>query len=310
MNEPNFSPAKPRRHSERGMRDRERLVTVAQSLAHAIDRLAATSDSPRADAQLLLAYALAKGREWLIAHADDPLDVATADRFDGYVVRRSKGEPIAYILASAWFYGREFIVNHAVLVPRPQTEHLIDEALAHLRGTGQGVGARRAVLDVGLGSGAIACTIAAELPEALVAGTEISPAALEVAKANARRLGVEARCEFMLGDLLAPVPGRRFDAVLANLPYVPTADIAPAPDPVSFEPQSALDGGPDGLSLYRRLLPDLPRMLNPGGLVLLEAAPPTMPGLAELARRVFERADVCVRVDYANSERFVRVREA
>jgi len=282
-------------------------VTVGDSLAAAAERLGATSDSPRADAQLLLAHALGTGRDWLIAHADARIDAHAGERFEGYVRRRSGGEPVAYILQTAWFYGREFIVSAAVLVPRPETEHLIDDALAHL---GRARAKSPALLDIGLGSGAIACTLAAELPSARVTGTEISPEALEIARENARRLGVASRCEFLLGDLATPARGRRFDAILANLPYVATAQIAPAPDPVSFEPRRALDGGVDGLDPYRRLLPELPILLEPGGLVLLEAAPASMAALAALASDAFPGGTVSIGWDYAGHERFVRVREA
>jgi len=282
-------------------------VSVGDSLAAAAERLGAISDSPRADAQLLLAYALGTGRDWLIAHADACLDPLAGERFEGYVRRRSGGEPVAYILQTAWFYGREFTVGAAVLVPRPETEHLIDEALAHLGGARA---KSPALLDIGLGSGAIACTLAAELPSARVTGTEISPEALEIARENARRLGVSSRCEFLLGDLATPVRGRRFDAILANLPYVATAQIAPAPDPVSFEPRLALDGGADGLGPYRRLLPELPALLEPGGLVLLEAAPASVAALAALASDAFPGGAVSIGLDYAGHERFVRVREA
>ncbi len=281
-------------------------VTVGAGLASAAERLRATSDSPRADAQLLLAHALGTSRDWLVAHTDARMDPVLGERFEGYVRRRSCGEPVAYILQAAWFYGREFTVGPAVLVPRPETEHLIDEALAHLRGAS---GNSPRLLDIGSGSGAIACTLAAELQGAEVTGTEISPTALDIACENARRLGVASRCEFILGDLAVPVRGRRFDAVLANLPYVPTAQIAPAPDPVSFEPRLALDGGADGLDLYRRLLPGLAASLQPGGLVLLEAAPASMAALAALASDAFPNGTVSIGSDYAGLERFVRVRE-
>lgn len=281
-------------------------VTVGAGLASAAERLRATSDSPRADAQLLLAHALGTSRDWLVAHTDARMDPVLGERFEGYVRRRSCGEPVAYILQAAWFYGREFTVGPAVLVPRPETEHLIDEALAHLRGAS---GNSPRLLDIGSGSGAIACTLAAELQGAEVTGTEISPTALDIACENARRLGVASRCEFILGDLAVPVRGRRFDAVLANLPYVPTAQIAPAPDPVSFEPRLALDGGDDGLDLYRRLLPGLAASLQPGGLVLLEAAPASMAALAALASDAFPNGTVSIGSDYAGLERFVRVRE-
>jgi len=186
------------------------------------------------------------------------------------------------------------------LIPRPETEHLVDEALRF-------IGSRPLhVLDVGTGSGAIACTIAAETT-ATVCGTDISPAAVAIANENARRLGVVDRCRFYAGDLTEPVGAQRFDLVVANLPYVPTADIADNPDPVAYEPRQALDGGPDGLALYRRMLDTLPPLVNPDALILLEAAPPTMPGLAAIATFALPDCAIAVGRDYAGLDRYLKV---
>ena len=132
------------------------------------------------------------------------------------------------------------------------------------------------VLDVGTGSGAIACSIAAETPRRRRRQRTFRPRPSRSRHANARRLGVASRCTFRCGDLVEPVRGRRYDVVVANLPYVPTGDVPALPDPASFEPRLALDGGPDGLALYRRLLPQLPAIVNDESLILLEAAPPTI----------------------------------
>ncbi len=214
-------------------------------------------------------------------------------------LRSDEGEPLAYITGMAGFYRREFVVNEHVLIPRPETEHLIEEALAFLRDSGRG-----AVLDVGTGSGAIACTIAAEVPAAVVDATDVSTDALTVAQENAVRLGVAGRCTFVLADI---VPGysKRFDLIVANLPYIPSADVPVKPDPVGFEPRVAIDGGPDGLEQYRKLLAAAPRLVRPGALLLLEAAPPTMAALRALAEKTFPGAAVTVRRDYAGLDRYV-----
>jgi release factor glutamine methyltransferase len=243
-----------------------------------------------------LAHVLGKDRAWLIAHDDVELTPEQRRELESLIERRAQGEPIAYIIGTAWFHGRPFEVNPWVLVPRPETEHLIDEALHHLRSY-----AKPVVLDVGTGCGAIACTIAAELPNALVYATERSPAALEVAQRNAR-----SRCHFELADLLPSDADVRFDCVVANLPYVPTADLPRAPDAASFEPREALDGGVDGLREYRRLLELLPKRMNPGALFLLEAAPPTIASLRALATEAFPGASVTVGSDYAHLERYIR----
>ncbi|MEO6834522.1 MAG: peptide chain release factor N(5)-glutamine methyltransferase [Candidatus Tumulicola sp.] len=279
------------------------MQTVAQTLARGIAALGATSETPRADAMLLLARALERDREWIVAHPEAaPLETQAA-RFDAFCEVRKRGTPLAYVLGSAGFFGREFAVDHRVLVPRPETEHLIDEALAFLKPREPAT-----VLDVGAGSGAIACTIAAEIGSVFVEGTDVSPDAVDVAESNARKLGVAARCRFWCGDLAEPVGERRFDVVLANLPYVPTRDLPTPPNPVGFEPRGALDGGADGLKVYRRFLPVAPALLNPGGLLLLEAAPPQVGGLLELAAAAFPGVDPLTGEDFAGLARYVKVR--
>ena len=233
-------------------------------------------------------------RAFARAHPDVAIDPELAKR-------RAPGEPLAYITGFAGFYGREFAVTRDVLIPRPETEHLIEDAVAFLRDTG-----RTAVLDVGTGSGAIACSIAAEVPAAFVDATDISAAALVVARENAGRLGVAARCAFALADIVTGY-SKRFDLIVANLPYVPSAEVPAKPDPVGFEPRVATDGGPDGLEQYRKLLEAAPRLAAPGALLLLEAAPPTMAALRSLAEKAFPAGTVTVCRDYAGLDRYVRV---
>lgn len=211
------------------------------------------------------------------------------------------GMPQAYLEGSKGFYRREFSVNEHVLVPRPETEHLVEDALEFMRET-----QRRRVLDVGTGSGAIACTIACEIPDAIVTASDVSAHALEVAVQNAARLRAASRCTFVLADI-APRGAGRYDVIVANLPYIPTADVPRKPDPVGFEPRQATDGGPDGLEQYRKLLAAAPGLVDGGGLLLMEAAPPTMPGLLALTEAAFPRAAITVHRDYAGLERYVRV---
>jgi release factor glutamine methyltransferase len=208
------------------------------------------------------------------------------------------------LLGSVHFYGREFAIDSRVLVPRPETERLVDVTLAFMAHRDH---TACRVLDVGTGSGVLACTLAAEIPSALVDATDRSADALALAAANARALGVGERCRFHLGNLAEPVTGVRYDIVVANLPYVPTADIPPAPDPLAFEPRMALDGGPDGLRHYAALVPALPRLLAPGGIALLEAAPHQMDALRRLAARAFAGAEVAIGRDLAGLERFAVV---
>jgi len=276
------------------------VTNVAQTLAEGMVLLRDSSASPRADALLLLGHALNREREWIVAHGDATPSREEVQAFERLSTRRSEGVPVAYLLGSAAFYGREFLVNQSVLVPRPETEHLIDEALRFI-----GSQPLR-VLDVGTGSGAIACTIAAETL-ASVHATDISPAAVAIADENGRRLGVADRCRFYVGDLTEPVKNERYDVVIANLPYVPTAQIPRKPDAVTYEPREALDGGPDGLAVYRRLLVTLAPLLNPKALILLEAAPPTMLGLSAIVRSALPRSAIAVCQDYAGLDRYLRI---
>ncbi len=278
-------------------------------LASESARLASFSESPHADASLLLAHVLECDRAWIVAHGDASLPPAQCARFEDLCRLRATGMPLAYVLGSAGFYGREFAVDARVLVPRPETEHLVDDALAFA--------ARRfpkagpiAALDVGTGSGAIAVTLSAENERITADATDVSADALAVAHANALAHGVSARCRFHLGELAEPVAGRRFDLVVANLPYVPRDRIPPKPDPLSFEPRRALDGGRDGLDPYRRLMPALPLLAAPGGMILLEASPEQMQALGDAVARVLRDARVEVARDYAGRDRYLRVTAA
>lgn len=285
--------------------------TVSGTLVRGTIVLAKTSESPRADAQILLAFALGRERSWLTAHGETFITNAQTGKFLELCERRATGVPIAYITGTAGFYRREFLVNDAVLIPRPETEHLIDEAIAYLRDKSDAEPSVKhvfTVLDVGTGSGAIACTIAAEVPNALVEGTDMSEKALKVAEYNAQRLNVKNRCKFYFADLVRIDDAKHYDVAIANLPYIPTADVPQPPEPAGFEPREALDGGADGLNYYRRLLETIPRMMRPGALLLMEAAPPTVRALAALASEAFPGSDPQVRVDYAGSERYVSVK--
>ena len=264
-------------------------------------RAAATVGEAARYGSLLLAHALRRPREWIVAHPEERLSEEQRATFAGLCERRGAGEPIAYILGNAGFYGREFFVNGDVLIPRPETEHLVDEAIAFVKTRRGAV----SVLDVGAGSGAIACSIAAETA-AVVVGTDISETAIAVAQQNARRLNVADRCAFVHGDLAEPVHGRRFGAIVANLPYVPHGDLPAAPDPLSFEPRVALDGGSDGLTTYARLVPQLPPLLESGGLLLLEAAPPTIGRLQRMLQSAFPRYAIEQKHDYAGLPRYLK----
>jgi release factor glutamine methyltransferase len=219
----------------------------------------------RADAELLLLSVLGKNKAWLMAHGAEEVTAARAASYNELVTQRLAGEPIQYILGEAEFYGLPFRVTRDVLIPRPETEHLMERALELAAAF-----AEPRIVDIGTGSGAIAVALADQLPSAAVTAIDISAPALAVARENALRNGA-ARIRFLEGDLLAPVNGESFELVVSNPPYVPAADRASLSVEVrEFEPELALFAGSDGLDIYRRLIPAAFAALPPGGFLLLE----------------------------------------
>jgi release factor glutamine methyltransferase len=270
----------------------------------AIAKLRNATPTPSLDAQVLLAHVAQRDRAWLLGHAREAVEEQLETRFAALIERRAGGEPVAYIMGSAGFFGREFLVSSEVLVPRPETEHLVEAACSAVRSQRT----RARVVDIGTGSGAVAVTLALELPEVSVYATDISAGALAVAVENAARLGAGDRVVFLEGDLAAPLlPYAPFTCVVANLPYVRSAEVPRLPHPVGYEPRIAVDGGPDGLALYSRLLEQLPPLLARGASCFFEAAPDTIEPLAELVERRLPRAHVEIGEDYGGLERFVAV---
>lgn len=254
------------------------MATTRELLEAGIGRLRdAGSETPRLDAELLLAHANHVDRTAILAHADAPVGTAPAADYDAYLDRRAAGEPVAYIRGIKEFHGLAFAVDHRALIPRPETELLVDLALREVmpRLTGGGIPPVRLV-DVGTGSGAIAIALAAALrarrvppAEVDVVATDISPDALDLARDNAVGHAVGDRLRFVGGDLLPPGT-TAWDVVLANLPYVRSGAMAGLPVATSFEPALALDGGPDGLAVITRLVERLPVALARDGVAILE----------------------------------------
>jgi release factor glutamine methyltransferase len=222
-------------------------------------------DRARRDAETLLLHLLGKNRAWMLAHMDDELGFDCAEQYIALLERRFKGEPIQYILGETEFYRLPFLVTPDVLIPRPETEHVVEKVLELARSF-----AAPRIIDVGTGSGAIAVALAHELPNAAVTATDTSAAALEIARENARLNGVQ-RVRFAEGDLLAPVAGEQFDIVASNPPYVAEADRGSlAVEVREYEPAQALFAGDDGLEIYQRLIPQAFNALAQGGYVVLE----------------------------------------
>ena len=215
--------------------------------------------SPRLDAEVLLAFVLRVERIELYTAFERPVESAERERFRELVRERAqKRRPVAYLTGVREFWSRTFRVDESVLIPRPDTETLVREAVAR---------EPRRILEVGVGSGAVCGALALELPEAEIVGTDISESALEIARGNLASLGVAERCELRRADL---VSGGDFDVLVSNPPYVPTAELAGLEPEVLHEPRAALDGGADGLDVIRRLVEAAPKVLRRGGWLLLE----------------------------------------
>ncbi|MDR3737854.1 MAG: peptide chain release factor N(5)-glutamine methyltransferase [Terracidiphilus sp.] len=220
----------------------------------------------RRDAECLLLHATGMSRASLLAHGDDTLSPEHAAVFDALTERRAAGEPIQQITGEAEFYGLPFRVTRDVLIPRPETEHLVERAIA----IAQSLPAPR-IVDIGAGSGAIAVALAHALPHAAVTTVDLSPNALAVARENAVRNHLAERIRFAEGELLAPVAGEQFELIVSNPPYEPQADRdSLALEVRDYEPALALFAGADGLEIYRRLIPAAFAALTPGGALLLE----------------------------------------
>ena len=278
------------------------MGTWGEARAEAVRRLRAGADPGTAalDADVLLAFALGVTKEQLLAHSETPLAAAAAARFTALVARRAAGEPAAYLRGWKEFYGQRFRVDPRVLIPRPETETLVDEALGVIAGR------EATVVDLGTGSGAIACSIALHATRARVIATDSSGDALAVAAQNARELGVGERIEFRQGDLLVPIT-EKVDLVCANLPYLRDDEMARLTGErtsLAFEPRAAVIGGPDGLDLLRQAVADLGRVLAAGGVALFECDPPQTSSLT----RLLDSAGLRTRVirDLSGNDRVLR----
>lgn len=228
------------------------------------------------DSELLLLRVLGRDRAWLLAHTDEPLNEEQSTRYEAWVSRRARQEPVQYIVGEQEFYGLTMRVTPDVLIPRPESEHLV-EAMIERTPRDRAV----EIADVGTGSGAIAVALAHALPLARVTAIDLSSAALEVARENAKRHGVAERVRLVESDLLDALPGTRFFAVVANPPYVAEGEEL-EPQVRDYEPHAALYAGPTGLEVYRRLIPQAWEALVPGGWLLMEIGHGQRDSIAEL----------------------------
>ena len=263
------------------------------------------SDWSELDAQLILAHALDKPRTWILAHPDTPLTAPQLDSVQQAVSRLEAGELLPHVIGRWEFFGLDFDVTPDVLIPRPETELLVERALAWLQSTPEA----RSVADIGTGSGCIAVSLAVHVPELRVMATDISSKALAVAHRNARKFHVEHQIEFAECDLLPSSNDLRsssFDLICANLPYIPTK-ILHSLVVYEREPTLALDGGADGLDLIRRLLALAPKWLAPGGLMLLEIESTLGAPALSLACDSFSEAEIHLRQDLTRRDRLLEI---
>lgn len=261
------------------------VLSIAAALRAATAALAAVPGADaadaRAEAEILLAHGLGRERTWLFTHADDALDDAAAARFRVLVERRCAGEPVAYLTGTRGFWRFDLEVTADTLIPRADTECLVEQALARLPADRP-----LRVLDLGTGTGAIALALAAERPAAQVVAVDLSPGAAAVARRNADRLALAPRVEVREGAWFAPVAGERFDLVASNPPYIEDDDPHLVAGDLRFEPRTALASGTDGLDDLRIIVRDAPAHLVPGGWLLVEHGW----GQGAAVRALFERA--------------------
>lgn len=278
--------------------------TVRRVLEWTIPHLKAHgSESPRLDAEILLAHARGCPRIQLYTNYDEPLTEGQRAVMRDLVQRRAAAEPVAYLVGHREFFGLDFRVSRDVLIPRPDTETLVVAGLEFLATRPQ-----PRVLDVGTGSGCIAISLAVNAPNAILVATDQSAAALEIARENAARHGVDDRIRFVEGDLYAPLSvSEPFDLIVSNPPYIASAEIDTlAPDVRLHEPRAALDGGPDGLAIIRRLLADARAFLSPAGGLLIEISSEQAESVTQLLAASGAFEDIRVIHDLSRQPRVVQ----
>lgn len=249
------------------------------------------SDHPRSDAEIILAYVLGKTREWLIAHAEEEMD--DPDTYQNLLRRRQAGEPLAYLCGYQEFYGHSFQVTPAVLIPRPETESIVEHALQNAQTADK-------VLDVGTGSGALAITLQLENPSLEVHATDISPAALKIAHQNAQNL--EASVFFHQTDQFFP-PAIAFDLIVTNLPYIPTENPEIQQSVADYEPALALYGGTDGLEIYRAFFQELARQTWQPRFLMCEMGYNQAATLSKIVRTHFPQSKIEIIPDHSGFDR-------
>lgn len=283
------------------------MPNLSTFLKQTISKLSSVSETPDLDARVLLANILDKSRTWIEAHPETLLTRSQLASAKKAVARLEAGEPLPYVIGHWEFYGLDLEITPEVLIPRPETELLVERAIEWLQAAPE----RRTVADVGTGSGCIAIAIAKTIPDVKVVATDISLPALEIAYRNVRAHNVENHIAFVQCDLLPPHPGSlptdmHFDLVCANLPYIPTKTLHRL-DVHGREPTLALDGGADGLHIVRQLLKMAPEWMAPNGMILLEIEASQGMSAVSLAYDAFDNVEIHLHQDLAGHDRLVEI---
>jgi release factor glutamine methyltransferase len=269
--------------------------------------LASTSDTPALDASVLIAHVINKPRTWVITHPELTLTTEQQKQLDDSLAQLEKGKPFPYVLGHWEFFGLDFDITPDVLIPRPETELLVEKAIAWLKSNPD----KRSIADIGIGSGAIAISIAIHTPDAKILATDISSKALQIAKQNAIKHGVNNRIEFIQCDLL-PHPQslsqweRGVHLLCANLPYIPTETLHNLPI-YGREPTLALDGGPDGLDLFHKLMKLAPKWMAPNSLMLLEIEATLGEQAVQLAHSLLPTTNIQLHKDLGGHDRLLEI---
>ncbi|WP_287906172.1 peptide chain release factor N(5)-glutamine methyltransferase [Chloroflexus sp.] len=277
-------------------------MIIQQALRAATARLQSISPTARLDAELLLAHILGWSRARVVAEREVVLTPAQQEAFGALVERRAAREPVAYLIGHWPFFGLDLVVDRRVLIPRPETELLVELALTEAR---RYADTQITIADIGVGSGAIAIALAIHVPHATVYGVDRSADALAVAALNVARYNLSDRVVLLEGDLLTPVPGP-VDLIVSNPPYTILAEVDESV--YRYEPHLALDGGPDGLDCYRRLIAAAPAYLKPGGAILLEIGAWQAEAVIHLLNQALPHAEVGVQRDLVGRDRVVWAR--
>jgi len=280
---------------------------LAEILEQTVSRLSSVSDSPELDARVLLANILDKPRIWVEAHPETLLTHPQLASTKEAIARLEAGEPLPYILGHWEFFGLDFEITPDVIIPRPETELLVERAIKWLSAAPE----RRTIADVGTGSGCIAVAIAKNIPDAKVVATDISLPALEIAYRNVRKHSLENHIAIVQCDLLPSHPyslptDLHFDLICANLPYIPTETLQEL-DVYGREPTLALDGGADGLNIVRQLLEIAPEWMAPNGMIMLEIEASQGMSAVSLAYDAFDKAEIHLHQDLAGHDRLIEI---